>query len=209
MPSRRRSKGAAILLLVIAAGLSLIRSPYPQQTLLQHSATLFALVFMGLDLRRGWLTACGFWTFTAFMLLHVIGARWIYSYVPYDDWIQALTGHSLSVAMGWQRNMYDRFVHFCFGLLLIWPAYDLFRHKNNAWQSILLSFLAVNFGSLMYELFEWQLTHLLAPEMAADYNGQQGDLWDAQKDMALALGGSLVSTLILGTVRRIYPLYSG
>ena len=44
--------------------------------------------------------------------------------------------------------------------------------------------------SMLYELFEWLLTIVMESEVADYYNGQQGDVWDAQKDMALALLGS-------------------
>ena len=50
-------------------------------------------------------------------------------------------------------------------------------------------------ASVVYELFEWLLT-LVAPANQADnYNGQQGDMWDAQKDMALALLGASMAWL--------------
>jgi putative membrane protein len=48
----------------------------------------------------------------------------------------------------------------------------------------------------IYELLEWFIALALSPDAAEAYNGQQGDMWDAQKDMALALGGALVGTLI-------------
>ena len=50
-------------------------------------------------------------------------------------------------------------------------------------------------ASAAYELFEWLLTLFMAPGAAEAYNGQQGDMWDAHKDMALALGGSLVAAI--------------
>ena len=46
--------------------------------------------------------------------------------------------------------------------------------------------------SLLYELFEWGLTMVLSPNDADAYNGQQGDIWDAHKDMGLALVGAVV-----------------
>ena len=48
---------------------------------------------------------------------------------------------------------------------------------------------------MIYELFEWSLTFLMA-NGAEDYNGQQGDSWDAHKDMALAMLGSLISACL-------------
>ena len=51
---------------------------------------------------------------------------------------------------------------------------------------------ALSVGAL-YEIFEGLLTLMVAPEMADGYNGQQGDMWDAQKDMGLAFVGSLLA----------------
>ena len=47
--------------------------------------------------------------------------------------------------------------------------------------------------SLLYELFEWGIATTLSPEAAEAYNGQQGDMWDAHKDMALALVGGIIA----------------
>jgi putative membrane protein len=51
--------------------------------------------------------------------------------------------------------------------------------------------------SMIYEIFEWGLTLVLSPDMADSYNGQQGDMWDSQKDMAMALLGASVMLLSL------------
>ncbi|MGC4006400.1 MAG: DUF2238 domain-containing protein [Pirellulales bacterium] len=56
--------------------------------------------------------------------------------------------------------------------------------------------------SMLYELFEWVLTLVLASPDADAYNGQQGDAWDAQKDMALALVGAVVALCVLFVTRR-------
>ena len=46
---------------------------------------------------------------------------------------------------------------------------------------------------MVYELFEWGIALSLSEGMAESYNGQQGDVWDAHKDMALAMIGSIIS----------------
>jgi putative membrane protein len=53
--------------------------------------------------------------------------------------------------------------------------------------------------SAVYEIIEWMLAMLMAPDWAESYNGQQGDIWDAQRDMALAAIGSLISVAVLAT----------
>jgi putative membrane protein len=55
---------------------------------------------------------------------------------------------------------------------------------------------------MLYELFEWGLSMVLAPGHADAYNGQQGDVWDAQKDMAFALVGAAITLLVLWVTRR-------
>lgn len=55
--------------------------------------------------------------------------------------------------------------------------------------------------SALYELFEWGIAIGLAPGAAEAYNGQQGDQWDAQKDMALATLGGMVSASLWAGLR--------
>lgn len=50
---------------------------------------------------------------------------------------------------------------------------------------------------MIYELIEWGIAFGLSPEAAENYNGQQGDMWDAHKDMFLASVGGLLSYLFL------------
>lgn len=135
-----------------------------------------------------------------FIVIHIIGARYLYSYVPYDEWTQNLLGFRLNEMFGWQRNMYDRLVHFCYGLLLLPLIKDVFHYlmPTLSLKVILLLVLQFNLAtSALYELFEWILGITLSPESAEAYNGQQGDIWDAQKDILLAFIGALISATII------------
>jgi putative membrane protein len=132
-----------------------------------------------------------------FSLLHVIGAHWLYSRVPYDAWCDALFGAQPSVWLGATRNHYDRFVHLCFGLLVTPAMVQLVRRHvaaTRGW-AILVAVAFIGVLSKLYELAEWGVALLLSPEGAEAYNGQQGDPFDAQKDMALALAGALIAAL--------------
>lgn len=126
-----------------------------------------------------------------FLLLHTLGARWIYSYVPYDEWVRALTGWHIAAG----RNGYDRFVHFACGALLTLPIAEMARRKRSS--GLFVALAMIGLASAVYEIFEWALTIVAAGETADYYNGQQGDVWDAQKDMALALAGSLVAIAVM------------
>jgi putative membrane protein len=172
--------------------------------LLQHAATLPAIAFLANEARKGWLSLPAFACLVAFLGLHVVGARWVYSNVPYDSWSAALFGGELSEFFGWKRNHYDRFVHLAFGALLILPLAEVaarFGRMSPAWATC-FAVLGVMTASAFYEIFEWWLTITMAPLDAEVYNGQQGDMWDAQKDMALAMGGAILVAVVYALVTR-------
>ena len=60
------------------------------------------------------------------LLIHEVGAHYTYSEVPYDEWMNGLLGYSLDQGMGFERNHFDRFVHFSYGLLLAYPIREVF-----------------------------------------------------------------------------------
>ncbi|MGV3757102.1 MAG: DUF2238 domain-containing protein [Verrucomicrobiota bacterium] len=184
-----------LLVLAVAMGLSCIGAPYPREMYLQHSPTLFLLFFLPWIMRRYPVSRASFTCLIVFMLFHTLGARYIYSYVPYDAWSAQFFGTRLQEAFGFQRNHYDRFVHFLFGLLWTLPVWEVLTRHFRVTPRLALYF-AVEFvmaASMLYEVFEWGLTMVLSPNDANAYNGQQGDMWDAQKDMALAMVGAVMA----------------
>ena len=196
-PAQRRMLGALLILLLAAQ----IDQPYPEIALLQHIPTMLLLVAAPALLRRWPLSTASVACVVAFLALHTLGGRYAYSSVPYDAWARALTGTSLSDAFGWTRNHYDRLVHFAFGALSVIPVAEIARRwggisNRGAALTVLAWVLAI---SCLYEIFEWLLTIVAAGETADRYNGQQGDIWDAQKDMALATLGAI---LVLAIPRR-------
>jgi len=170
-----------------------VGSPFPDQMLLQHAGTVLIAAWAGVGIARGDVSAAGTRGRLAFLLLHAFAARWIYSYVPYDDWARAVSGRGISEVFGWRRNHFDRLVHFLFGVLVARGAADGYRRKLGGFGgSRRMAVQWVATASLAYELFEWGLTMVLSPDDAEGYNGQQGDVWDAHKDMAFAVVGSIV-----------------
>ena len=133
-----------------------------------------------------------------------MGGRYIYSYVPYDAWARAISGHDVSATFGLARNGYDRLVHFAFGALLTAPFAELARRHGAmrpGW-SLAFAFAFVGLVSAVYEIFEWLLSVFAAGQTADWYNGQQGDIWDPQKDMAAAQIGSALALLWLCATRQ-------
>jgi len=134
-----------------------------------------------------------------FMLLHAVGAHYTYAKVPYDNWLQALTGYRLDTLLHLQRNHFDRLVHFLYGALLFPAFWELFApriHGSRALKFLLvIAFIMSHAG--IYEVIEWAAAAFFGGDLGVAYLGTQGDEWDAQKDMALAMCGTLLSALCL------------
>jgi putative membrane protein len=200
-----RLQRTLLAVLVVLTLASCIKAPFPSQMVLQHLPTAAALVALGTLPRRFRISNATFACLAAFLALHVLGARYLYSYVPYDEWSRALLGFSLSERFHFQRNHFDRVVHFFFGLLWVYPVWEI-SHRHFRVPERFARYLAVEFVmafSMLYELFEWGLTLVLSPKDAGAYNGQQGDIWDAQKDMSFALAGALLATVAILVGRGI------
>lgn len=189
-------KCTSLLILVVITIITCINPIYPHDQYLQHAGTVLLLIPLLIDLANNRMTTFTFVCIVIFTLLHVFGARYIYSYVPYKEW-SISTGIVNADFFHDTRNHYDRFVHFSFGLLM----FPYFKHLCKEWFklsvpiAVLVSWLIIQTGSMIYELFEWLLTVVMSSEEADYYNGQQGDMWDAQKDMALAMVGSTISAI--------------
>jgi putative membrane protein len=141
-----------------------------------------------------------------FFLLHIIGAHYTYAEVPYDEAFKRLTGESFNELVGWQRNNYDRVVHFSYGLLLAYPIRELFLRVANVrgfWGYFLPLDLTMS-SSMLYELIEWAAAEAFGGGLGAAFLGSQGDQWDAQKDMALASLGGFITMAIAASVNAIY-----
>jgi putative membrane protein len=194
---------AMLGLLLVAVVLANVDQPYPELAPLQHVPTVLLALAAPLLLRRWPLSTGSVAAIWLFLLLHTLGGRYIYSYVPYDDWSRALTGHGPSDLLGWSRNHYDRFIHLAFGLLWTLPVREALVRRHGVTPSLGL-FVGFAFAALigaLYEIFEWVLTIAVAADMADSYNGQQGDPWDPQKDMAMAQIGS-VAAILWAKVKR-------
>ena len=168
--------------------------------LLHQAGTVFMIVMLILCLYKIGLSFFSFNLYLTFLLIHVIAAHYLYSYVPYNEWTQTLFGFDLNTAMGWSRNMFDRFVHLAFGLLLYPVFYRLFQVWLPQQKPVVIFLLVIQFvvaSSMLYEWLEWLIAIGLSPKEAENYNGQQGDMWDAHKDILLATIGAIFTGSIM------------
>ena len=198
----------ALLIGTLAAtAASFWEAPYPSELRLQHIPTVVGLIGLWWVGERKWLSPVSVVCLLAFLWLHLIGARWIYSFVPYDQWATCVCGRSLSELCGWQRNHYDRLVHLASGVLFVPPAWEFVQRRGLTGSGVIaaVSVSVVLATGAVYEILEWAISLLFAPAYAESYNGQQGDLWDPQKDMALAGVGAIAMAAYLWRFPRRPP----
>lgn len=180
------------MLAAIAAGipLSAIGAIYSSNTWLQVGPVAVLLPGAVLALRRWPLSNAAAGCIAAFVLLHLFAARWSYSFVPYDAWLPGI-----DAALGFERNMFDRLVHFLFGALAVLPFAEMTTRYGGLKlrTAIVGAVLFVLAAGSLYEIFEWILTLTMAPQDAGAYNGEQGDRFDGHKDMAVAAFGALLA----------------
>ena len=189
-----------LVVLAIAMIISSIQPLEFSSYVLHQVGTVLMLIVLFICQKRIGLSFYTFFLYICFLLIHVLAAHYLYSYVPYNKWAIQYLHFDLNKAMGWDRNMFDRFVHFFYGLLLYPFFYRLFQVwlpslSPKIWFILVIQFVMAS--SLFYEWIEWWIAIGLSPEEAENYNGQQGDIWDAHKDMFLATIGSILAGLFL------------
>jgi putative membrane protein len=179
-----------------------IKPRYREDWALENILVAVFVVAIAASQRRFLLSRLSYTLIFVFLCVHEVGAHYTYSEVPYDDWGRALTGSSLNEWMGWQRNHFDRFAHFSYGLLMAYPLREFFLRVANArgvWGYVLPLDVTIS-TSAIFELFEWGAAEIFGGELGTAYLGTQGDIWDAQRDMALASAGALTAMLVTASI---------
>ncbi len=163
--------------------------------LLENALLVVAVVVLAATYRWFQLSRISYTLIFLFLCLHTLGAHYTYAAVPYDRWWASLTGVTFNEWVGWERNNFDRVVHFSYGLLLAYPIRELFLRiagVRGFWGYFLPLDLTMS-TSALFELIEWLAAELFGGDLGVAYLGTQGDVWDAHKDMALASLGALIA----------------
>ena len=125
------------------------------------------------------------------IMLLCVGGHYTYARVPLFNWIEPY--------FGWHRNHFDRLGHFMQGFVPALIARELFIRLRvvNAvgWRLAIIILICMGISAL-YELLEWA-TALYSGEAASAFLGTQGDVWDTQEDMFMALVGAICALLIM------------
>jgi putative membrane protein len=167
---------------------------------LENVLVLVFVIVISLSYKKFPLSRISYTLIFIFLCLHEVGAHYTYAKVPYNLFFIDVFGINLNDLMGWERNHFDRLVHFLFGLLLAYPIREIYcriADSKGFWAYFFPLELTMA-ASMMFELFEWGAATIFGGELGIAYLGAQGDIWDAHKDMALAsLGAFLAMSITL------------
>ena len=128
----------------------------------------------------------------AHALVLIVGGVWTYARVPFGFWLQDV--------LALERNPYDRIGHFMQGCVPAIAAREILLRqrvvRGRGWLFFLVSCVCLAI-SAVYELVEWRAAVMLG-QGADAFLGTQGDPWDTQSDMAMALVGAVSGQILLG-----------
>ena len=180
---------AGILAILLFSGIDPVADRYTW--LLETLPVMIGLVLLVLTWQRFPLTLllCRLLALHAVILM--IGGYYTYAEVPLFNWLQD--------ALDLSRNHYDRVGHFVQGFVPAILAREILLRRSPLQRGRWLFFIVISIClafSAFYELIEWWVA-LLSDQAAEAFLGTQGDPWDTQTDMFLALIGATTSLLLL------------
>ncbi len=190
-----------LLLFLVVWGITLAGTTDIKNWLLENTLVILFGGFLYFSYRKFQLSDLSYLLILIYLSLHVYGSMYTYAENPFGYWLSDL--------FGTERNFYDRIVHFSFGFFLAYPVREVLLTVYKfppgfAWGLPIEFTLSI---SGIYELIEWAVADLFFPEQGMAYLGTQGDIWDAQKDMGLAVFGAALATTIVSSLKRMMKLY--
>jgi putative membrane protein len=178
----------AVLAALIVSGIQ----PYDRATWwMEVAPVLIAAPILIVTHRRYPLTPLLYALIFVHALVLILGGAHTYARVPLGFWLQDL--------LALERNPYDRIGHFMQGFVPAMVAREILLRGQFVAGARMVGFLSVCVAlavSAVYELIEWGAALALG-QGAEEFLGTQGDPWDTQADMFLALTGAVSALLLL------------
>lgn len=189
-----QSRTEPLVLLTVALAATALSGigPYERGTwLLEVGPVLVGAPILVLTKRRFPMTMLVYRLLCVHALILVLGGHYTYARVPLGNWVQDLFDLS--------RNHYDRLGHFVQGFVPAILTREILLRTSplrpGKWLAVLVVSVCLAFSAL-YELMEWWAA-VIGGDSAESFLGTQGDVWDSQWDMFLALLGAITSLLLL------------
>ena len=194
MQSNNPKKIHVLLLCIVAIVFiwSIIKPKSYLDWLAEVSPATIILLILIATYKKFRFTTLSYFIIAFLSILTFIGGHYTYSEVPLFNWIKD--------EFHFKRNNYDRFGHFFKGLGAIVVREILLSFtplKKGAWLSSITVSIVLAVAAL-YEIVEWLSTKVAkGSQTSKDFLGMQGDKWDAQWDMSLALLGAILTVIFL------------
>src|SRR5262245_18722331 len=196
MAAGRSARGYAVCLLAAFLAVAALSAVQPSDWFNWWSETLPAWIGAGILVatwRRFPFTPLAYTLVFLFACILFAGGHYTYAAVPMGEWMKGW--------FGFERNHFDRLGHFFQGVIPAMLVREMLIRRAKLVpgpRGFFLCAAAALSISALYEIFEWRYAVTFGGEADADFLGSQGDIWDAQDDMTMALFGSMASQLVLG-----------
>lgn len=187
------------LLLVVTAVFiwSVIKSARYSTWAAEAIPAILGLIIIIATYNKFRLTTLSYIIIAILAIIMFVGGHYTYSKVPLLNWLKDV--------FDLNRNHYDRFGHLIKGLFTI-VIREILLRKTQLTKGSWLVTISISISlaiAALYEIIEWLAFKITKGGTAAkDFLGTQGDMWDAQWDMSLALVGSILALLILSTLHN-------
>ncbi len=184
-----------LLLIVVVVFVWSGWQPYDRFTwYLEVFPGVVGLIILAATYRRFRFTSLCYVLIAAHICILCVGGHYTYARVPLFDWLRPV--------FHWQHNHYDRLGHFAQGLVPAIITREILLRLGVVTRRKWIPFLTLSVClgiSAFYELVEWW-TALSSGSAATAFLGTQGDIWDTQEDMFMALIGATCALLFLGVI---------
>lgn len=172
---------------------------YPQDWLLENVLVFIFLPFIIWMDKKHQFTLLSMIFLLIFASLHSLGSHYTYAEMEHFNMI--------SQFFGFERNHFDRVVHFLFGLLLFRVLFEMLIESVKTLNATLFFTVTLVLSiSTLYELLEWLAVLVFQPELGMAFLGIQGDIWDAHKDSALAFLGAMINLIFYRSYHHLWQL---
>lgn len=192
-----KSHKLVYILYVVVWIIMAINPKYPQDWLLENVLVFLIFPFIVWMDKKNNYTLLSVIFLLIFASLHSLGSHYTYAEMEHFN--------TITDFFGFERNHFDRLVHFLFGLLTFRMLFEMISPNIATVKTALLFTVTMIISiSTLYEMLEWLAVVILHPELGMAFLGTQGDVWDAQKDTILAITGALINIAFYQNYKHLW-----
>lgn len=178
---------SVLLSLYLLVWLALAIKPHDRgDWALENAIPVAGLLILIFTYRRYQFTRLAYYLMFCELLVLTYGGHYTYALAPPFNWLRD--------EFGLARNHYDRVGHFMLGFAMAIPAREIllrYVKTTRGWMNFIVAAIMLAIGAF-YEFIEWWVAVSVSSNLGTAFLGTQGDVWDTQWDMFLALVGAII-----------------